>query len=201
MRQPLRQLSIPKPWQHQKQQCERPEIFCMNRSSIASQMNRSSIASQIQYQHQPNAPFSEGKKQARGCKPTNLRYGGNGTCLSDMEFRFALHLRYCRTSPNLPTHCDRCGARFSTAHGLACKKGGLVIQRHDEIKFELQDHAASALNSSVARDESQIYQVVVQMLKRLQDRLHQQKNLVIFSLGTFVNNKMIALWTCVLRIL
>ena len=33
-----------------------------------------------------------------------------GTCLSDMEFRDALHLRYCRTPPNLPTHCDGCGA-------------------------------------------------------------------------------------------
>ena len=81
----------------------------------------------------------------------------NGTCLTDMEFRDALHLRYCRTPPNLPTHCDGCGAKFSIAHGLECKKGGLVIQRHDEIKFELQDLAARALIPSVVRDEPQIY--------------------------------------------
>ena len=43
------------------------------------------------------------------------------------------------------------------AHGLECKKGGLVIQRHDEIKFELQDLAARALIPSVVRDEPQIY--------------------------------------------
>ena len=30
----------------------------------------------------------------------------NGMCLSEMEFRDALHLRYCRTPPNLPTRCD-----------------------------------------------------------------------------------------------
>ena len=42
---------------------------------------------------------------------------------ADMEFRDALHLRYCRTPSNLPTHCDGCGAQFSIAHGLECKKG------------------------------------------------------------------------------
>ena len=26
--------------------------------------------------------------------------------------------------PNLPTHCDGCGAKFSIDHGLECKKGG-----------------------------------------------------------------------------
>ena len=43
------------------------------------------------------------------------------------------------------------------AHGLECKKGGLVIQRHDEIKFELQDLAARALIPSVVHTEPQIY--------------------------------------------
>ena len=38
-----------------------------------------------------------------------------------------------------------------------CKKGGLIIQRHDEIKLELQDLAARALIPSVVHDEPQIY--------------------------------------------
>ena len=71
--------------------------------------------------------------------------------------RDALHLRYCITPPNLPTHCDGCGAKFSIAHGLECKKGGLVIQRHDKIKFELQDLATRALIPYVVRNEPQIY--------------------------------------------
>ena len=81
----------------------------------------------------------------------------NGTCLSDLEFRDSLHLRYARAPPNLPNHCDGCGAKFSIAHGLECKKGGLVILCHNEIKFELQDLAARALIPSVVRDEPQIY--------------------------------------------
>ena len=56
-----------------------------------------------------------------------------------------------------PTHCDGCGAKFSIAQGLECKKGGLVIQRNDEIKIELQDLAARALIPSVVHDEPQIY--------------------------------------------
>ena len=38
-----------------------------------------------------------------------------------------------------------------------CKTGGLVIQRHYEIKFELQELAAGALIPSVVRDDPQIY--------------------------------------------
>ena len=34
---------------------------------------------------------------------------------------------------NLPTHCDGCGERFSTEHGLNCKHGGIVNERHDDV--------------------------------------------------------------------
>ena len=110
-------------------------------------------------------------------KPRNRQVAENPTQWN-LRFRGALHLRYCRTPPNLPTHCDGCGAKFSMAHGLECKKGGLVIQRHDEIKFELQDLAARALIPSVVRDEPQIYQGLAQ---RLKDFLHQQTNVVMYS--------------------
>ena len=62
-----------------------------------------------------------------------------------MEFRDVWHLRCYRTPPNLSTHCDGCGAKFVIAHGLKCNDGGLVNQRHDEIKFELEDLVARAL--------------------------------------------------------
>ena len=67
----------------------------------------------------------------------------NRNCLSEKEFRDALHLRYYRTPPNF--HAHGCGAKFPIAHGLECKKGGLVTQRHVEITFELEDLAARAL--------------------------------------------------------
>ena len=94
----------------------------------------------------------QAKKQASGCKPHQVI----GTCLSNMEFRDALHLRYCIAPSNLLTQCDGCGAKFSTAHGLECKKGGLVIQCHDKIKLELQYLAARVRIPSVVRDEPQI---------------------------------------------
>ena len=108
----------------------------------------------------------------------------NETSLSDMEFRDALHLRYCRKPPNLPTHCDGCGAKVSLAQGLECKKGGKAIQRHDEIKFELQDLFARALIPSASHLQSatthKSTQVVAHMLKRQKECLHQQKNVVTY---------------------
>ena len=63
--------------------------------------------------------------------------------------------------------------------------GGVVIQRHDEIKFgfktlppELSSHKTT--------------QVVAQMLKRPKEWLHQQKNEVIYLLGISGNIKLIA---------
>ena len=132
MRQPLRHTSIPKLWQQQKQQSERPKIVCMNRTQAHHRSNASS--NQTHHSQKP-------RNRQVAANPTSYV---NGTCLSAMEFRDALHLRYCRIPLNFPTHCDGCGAKFSIAHGLECTEGGLVIQRNDESKFELQDGAARA---------------------------------------------------------
>ena len=95
------------------------------------------------------------RSQATGKRPQTPPCYVNGTCLSEIELRDESHLRWYRTPPNLPTHCDGCGSEFSIAHRLECKKREFVIQRHDEIKFELQDLAARALIPSVVRDEPQ----------------------------------------------
>ena len=34
---------------------------------------------------------------------------------------------------------DGCGAEFTLQHGMDCKKGGLVIQRHNEVRDCLGD--------------------------------------------------------------
>ena len=77
----------------------------------------------------------------------------NGTVLSPQEFRDALFLRYARTPPDLPKKCDGCDATFNVAHGLSCKKGGLVILRHNEIRDELGALSSRALTNSAIRDE------------------------------------------------
>jgi hypothetical protein len=47
----------------------------------------------------------------------------NGTELSAQEYRDAF----------LQSYCDGCGQKFIVRHAHACKKGGLVISRHNEI--------------------------------------------------------------------
>ena len=61
----------------------------------------------------------------------------NGSILSDLEFRDGLPLRYVMPLQNLPTHCDGCNAKCNIDHALNCKKGGLVLARHNEVKDEL----------------------------------------------------------------
>ena len=71
-------------------------------------------------------------------------------------------LRYAKTPVDLPQHCDGCGARFTIDHALNCKKGGLVIGRHEEVKEELIDLASRAFRPSQVRDEPRIHNVAAQ---------------------------------------
>jgi hypothetical protein len=81
----------------------------------------------------------------------------NGTELSAQEFRNSVLLRYARTPADLPTHCDGCDQKFSVRHALECKKGGLVISCHNEIRDEPVDLASKALTPSAVRDEPRIH--------------------------------------------
>ena len=64
--------------------------------------------------------------------------------LSAQEFRDALAIRYCKPLLNLSPKCDSCGATSSLDHFLICRKGGLVVQRHNEIRDAIGDLAALA---------------------------------------------------------
>ena len=39
----------------------------------------------------------------------------------------------------VPECCDGCGSAFDLTHALDCRKGGLVIQRHNEIRDAIAD--------------------------------------------------------------
>jgi hypothetical protein len=71
----------------------------------------------------------------------------NNFDLSPVEFRDALAIRYRRPLLSTPGLCDGCGEKFTLSHVLSCKKGGLIIQRHNEIRDALGD-----LTSLVSKD-------------------------------------------------
>ena len=60
------------------------------------------------------------------------------------EFRNSLALRYHRPLLQLSALCDGCGSQLSTEHALDSRSGGLVIQRHNEIRDALGDLASIA---------------------------------------------------------
>ena len=53
--------------------------------------------------------------------------------LSKREFRDALRLRCDWPIPDSPSVCV-CGCSFTVDHAMICQRGGLVIQRHNEIR-------------------------------------------------------------------
>ncbi len=57
---------------------------------------------------------------------------------------------------HLPIQCNGCQQKFSVRHALECKRGGLVISRHNEIRDELSDLASKAFFPSAVRDEPRI---------------------------------------------
>ena len=71
--------------------------------------------------------------------------------LTAQEFRDALAIRYKKPLLNIPPSCDGCGSPSSLDHFLVCRKGGLIIQRHNEIRHAIGDLAALAW-SSVKRE-------------------------------------------------
>ena len=64
--------------------------------------------------------------------------------LTAQEFRDALALCYRKPLSNVSSGCDGCGAPFSLYHALVCRKGGLIIQRHNEVRDVVGDLAALA---------------------------------------------------------
>ena len=69
--------------------------------------------------------------------------------LFEQEFRDALTVRYYRPVVALPAACD---APSSVAHALSCRKGGLVIRRHNEVRDALGEVMAMAFWKQVMKE-------------------------------------------------
>ena len=80
-----------------------------------------------------------------------------GTVLSAVKFRDELRDRYGLHILNTPLHCNGCNTKFSTAHALGCKVGGLIhYSRHDESRDSLGWLACAGFQPSNVRDEPHI---------------------------------------------
>ena len=53
--------------------------------------------------------------------------------LNKSEFRDAVKLRYDWDVPDIPSVCVY-GDHFNVDHAMICKRGGFVIQRHNELR-------------------------------------------------------------------
>jgi hypothetical protein len=77
----------------------------------------------------------------------------HNTILSRQEFVCAANLRYGFAPPRLPATCDGCRKAFSVNHAQECQLGGLIHQRHTELKDAIAFLAGKAASPSAVRDE------------------------------------------------
>ena len=62
--------------------------------------------------------------------------------LSAQQFCDIICLHYHHSLSLMPALCDGCGKDFSLIDALDCRKDGLVIQQHIEVRYSLSDPAA-----------------------------------------------------------
>ncbi len=72
----------------------------------------------------------------------------DGTELSREKFQDKLAIRYGLRPRGLPEHCNGCNEPFLVEHGLSCKRGGFVGQRHDDVCEELAHLCSMALTAA-----------------------------------------------------
>jgi hypothetical protein len=101
----------------------------------------------------PTAARRMNRSKETGAWLTAMPSTLNGTELSEDEFRDNIRLRFGLPPLSLPDHCDGCNERFTVEHAMACKKGGLVLLRHNDVAAEWHQLCASALTPSAVSDE------------------------------------------------
>ena len=53
--------------------------------------------------------------------------------LNKREFKDAIHLRYDWQISDTPSTCS-CGYTFDVDHAKVCRRGGLIVQRHNALR-------------------------------------------------------------------
>jgi hypothetical protein len=81
----------------------------------------------------------------------------NGSDLSADEFRDGLRLRLGLKPTALPARCDGCGDHFTIEHAMSCKKGGLILHRHNDLVTTWGQLCGQAHTPSSVSDEPLIH--------------------------------------------
>ncbi len=81
----------------------------------------------------------------------------DGMELSREEFQDNLAICYGLRPRGLPERCDGCNKPFLVEHGLSCKKGVFVGQRHDDVCEELAHLCLMALTAARISSEPEIF--------------------------------------------
>ena len=77
----------------------------------------------------------------------------NGSELSTEEFRDGIRLHLGLKPTALPPRCDGCGERFTAEHAMSCRKGGLILHRHNDLVTTWGQLCGQAHTPSTVSDE------------------------------------------------
>ena len=80
--------------------------------------------------------------------------------LSSRELRDALAMRYKKPLLSILALCDGCGAMFNLSYSLSCRKGGLIIKCHNEVRDTVGD--LSGLVWSLVNQETNVKEANLQ---------------------------------------
>jgi hypothetical protein len=93
------------------------------------------------------------RSASTGAWLTTLPNRLNGSDLSAEEFRDGIRLRFGMLPNAMPPHCDGCGEKFTTEHAMSCRKGGLILHRHNDMVTTWGQLCGQALTPSTVSDE------------------------------------------------
>ena len=72
---------------------------------------------------------------------------------SRLKFCYGVRLLLGLKPTALPPRCDGCGERFTTEHAMSCRKGGLILHRHNDLVTTWGQLCGQALTPSSISDE------------------------------------------------
>ena len=81
----------------------------------------------------------------------------NRTELGAQEWRDPLFLRYALDPPDLPNYCNGCNAKFRICHALDCKRGSLIMARHNDLQYKVEDLCSKDSPPSHVRNDPLIF--------------------------------------------